>query len=130
MKIVVPIPELSQVPTGWWVAIGAAIWYVVAAVFIRVSGWGRELADNGALESPPPVIAWLLSPLVLPYLMIERLLVGPRKAASAVTTGPDRSELESVVKQLQVDLASMEEAFLKLPEKKYSWPLEPEVKSD
>lgn len=80
MTVTLDLTFLDALPVWAWVALGAAVWYAVAACVVRWTPYG-EWRDGNVLI--PRTVPWLLSPVALPlsYLMAAtEYALTPRKA--------------------------------------------------
>ena len=77
MTIQLDLPALPDLAIGQWIAVGAVVWYLVAAIAIR-----RMARQGGLLELGPDDFAecvvlgfiWSLSPVLGPPLIVVLLL--------------------------------------------------------
>lgn len=79
MEITITVPELEL----WqWCVLAALTWYVLAALLIRYTMWGRQILSDGDDEMGERIVFWLFSPvvavvgvcLVLPFFIIGKFL--------------------------------------------------------
>lgn len=78
VSVTIPTPDLSGVPTGGWIGMGAAVWYSVMAVMFR-RGWSERIVkwnsegrhnlaymDSGDKSSVAAM--YLVSPVLIPII--------------------------------------------------------------